>query len=97
MIGDFDQIVASLPNNQMRGQLSAFFLENMPPNPRLRDRDRVVWSAIREYPEFIDYYIRYKEDNGDKAKGASQEKVKETEHLFIRSVNELAELLTIAK
>jgi len=97
MISNFDHIVASLPNEQLRAQLSTFFLHNMPANPKPRDKNHVISRAISEYPAFIDYYIRYKEDHGDRATDISQEKVEETENLFIRNINGLVELLLAAR
>jgi len=48
-----------------------------------------VSRAVRKYPELIDYYIRYKEDNGEKAIAISDQKVKETEIIFIDHVQRL--------
>jgi hypothetical protein len=93
MIEDFSEIVAALPNEQLRAQLSSFFLQNMPVNPKPGDKNKVIAQTIREYPGFIDYYIRYKEDNGEKATNISHDKVLETESLFIRNIKELVELL----
>ncbi|WP_219043583.1 hypothetical protein [Zhongshania aquimaris] len=41
----------------------------------------------------IDHYVRYKEDHGDEAVALSEQKVKETEAIFIRQVTNLVEVL----
>ncbi|MBV9791454.1 MAG: hypothetical protein JOZ51_24875 [Chloroflexi bacterium] len=93
LIRDFDDIVAALPNEQLRAQINAFLLQSIPEKPKKKDIEEVIIQAINNHPEIIDYYIRYKEDNGERAKNVSQQKVSETENLYIRNIKELVEKL----
>ncbi len=93
IIGDFNDIIAAIPNEELRGQINDFYLRLIPANPKRRDLDEAASRAVRKYPELIDYYIRYKEDNGEKAIAISDQKVKETEIIFIDHVQRLIDQL----
>ncbi|MFZ4524282.1 MAG: hypothetical protein ACOYOE_01710 [Chlorobium sp.] len=93
IIGYFNDIIAAIPNEELRGQINDFYLRLIPANPKRRDLDEAASRAVRKYPELIDYYIRYKEDNGEKAIAISDQKVKETEIIFIEHVRSLIDQL----
>ena len=93
IIGDFDAIIDSVPNDELRGQINDYFLRNIPPSPKRKEVSAAVSTTVRKYPELIDRYIRLKEENGDEAVSVSDQKIKETESLFIAQVAELIEEL----
>ncbi len=49
--------------------------------------------TILQFPELIDYYIKYKEEHGDEAAAISAEKVRASEMLFVAQIRELQEQL----
>lgn len=63
MIEDFRDICESIPNDQLRGQLSDYFNRCLPDSPKKKERESAADLTIKNYPSFIDYYIRYKEQN----------------------------------
>lgn len=89
IVGDFDAIIDSVPNDELRGQINYYFLRNIPPSPNKKEVSAAVSTTVRKYPELIDRYIRLKEDNGDEAVSVSDQKIKETESIFIAQVAEL--------
>jgi hypothetical protein len=98
MFDEFGDIVAAVSNDQLRMQLSNYFASLLPkPNPRRRKQKKptkkqiaeAIQETIRRFPEVIDYYIRLKEDTGDKATATSDARVKEAEETFIRRITEL--------
>lgn len=93
IIKDFEDVVDALPNEQLRAKINTFLLQNLPSNPKRDDRERVYSHLIRDNPELIDYYIRYKEEHGDEAIDLSKVKVEETENFYIRSIQALVEML----
>jgi hypothetical protein len=95
IVGDFDDIIAAIPNVEIRDQINDFYLRMIPESPKRRDLDEAATRAIRKYPQLIDYYIRYKEDNGDKAVALSDQKVRETEAVFINLVRNLVRDLRV--
>ena len=101
LINKFNNIVSSLENIELRSQLNFYFLESLPKpeytekgkekKPRKKDIAAAVNAVIKNYPEFLDYYIKYKEDHGEEAKSVSKERVEEVQSLF---VDELSAFIT---
>jgi len=67
IIGDFSDILDSIPNLELRGQINEYFLRRIPEDARQREINEAVAKTLRHFPELIDRYIRLKEDNGDQA------------------------------
>lgn len=91
MVGDFEEVCKSLSNETLRAQVNDYFLRILPKEPKKKDNASATAATLRKFPELIDRYIRYKEDNGDKAVALSEERVKETEDIFIEHVRELVD------
>jgi hypothetical protein len=93
LIDQFHDIVAIVSNDELRAQLNFYFLQSLPKPEytkkgkekafRKKDIARAVNAVIRKYPEFLDYYIKYKEDHGEEAKSVSKERVEEVHSLFV--------------
>ena len=52
-----------------------------------------VIYIISKYPEIIDYYIKYKEENEEEATSLSKEAVREVKQLFNIQLRDFVELL----
>lgn len=94
IVCNFQDIVSSVSNIELRDQLNFYFVSNLPrPTRKKKGRDtkaptktdiaKAVSAVISKYPDFIDYYIRYKEEHSEEAKSISREKVLETQALFV--------------
>ncbi len=93
LIGDFTDITNSLSNQELRSQINEYLSRQIPDNAKKKEVNRAITATIRKFPELIDHYIRYKEDNGNNAIRLSDERIKETESIFIRQVSELISTL----
>ena len=93
LIEDFEWIPDSIPNDQLRAQVNNYFLKALPKRATKEEHQRAVTQTILQFPELIDYYIRYKEDNGEKAESISAQKVATSERLYVERFRDLAELL----
>jgi|SRR5690625_109740 len=96
--GDFKNICDSIPNDQLRAEIVNYFSKNLPePKPGKSNTSEevteTIYATLHKYPDFIDYYIAYKEENGRMAKSISEEKVKLVESVFINNVKEIVALL----
>lgn len=89
LIGDFDEVSESLPNEVLRSQVNEYLARQIPDDANQKDINRAVVATLRKFPELIDYYIKFKEDNGADAVKISDEKIKETELVFISQVGRL--------
>ena len=85
LVDEFYDIVRAIPNDQLRAQINNYFYNALPKKKKQTKKDLrfAVQYVIDNMPELLDYYIKYKEDNGEKAKYISDQKVKEIENRFI--------------
>ncbi len=90
LIGDFEDIASSIPNDELRAQISDYFRRMLPKDATKKQSDQAAISTIRRFPALIDYYIRFKEENGEQAQTLSEERVQETERVFIEHVRQLS-------
>jgi hypothetical protein len=93
LIANFDDIPPAIPNEQLRAQINNYFQSLLPKEPTQKDRTEAVTTTIRKFPEIIDYYIRYKEDNEERATSISTEKVEESEAYYAVQFRALIDLL----
>lgn len=93
IIGDFNDILESMPNLELRAQVNEYLLRRIPENAKQKDVNDAISSTLRKFPELIDYYIRLKENTSDKALSLSSQKIRDTEAVFIAQVSKLIEEL----
>ena len=92
---DFKDIANSIANNELRDAINHYFFQNLPKLSRKKkshtkkEITSAINQVIRQFPDFLDYYIKYKEDHGVEAKSISKENVKIVEDVFINSVASL--------
>ena len=104
LIGQFDDIVASIPNIQLRSQLGEYFVSNLPKPKKNKDGSekrllkhdivKAVGAVIGKYPDILDYYIKYKEDRGDQAKAISEQRVYEVQETFVTNLSNFINTLS---
>ncbi|MCY8436306.1 hypothetical protein [Bacillus haynesii] len=93
MVKDFSLIPESIDNEQLRFQINNYFMSILPKKPSQKDRSLAVSRVISEFPEFVDYYIKYKEERGEQAEATSIEKVKESVSFYVEKFKSLIALL----
>ena len=94
---NFDEICLGLPNDDLRAEVNNYFAKVLAVDPETREPDEskkakqdAAVATLREYPQLVDYYIRYKEENGDEAESTSSLKVKESEYLYVEQFKQFA-------
>lgn len=93
LIRSYDEIVTSVPNDQLRAQINNYFASKLPEDFSKKEEEAARVDVIRAFPELIEYYIRYKEANGEEAEAYSDLKVAESERLYIEQLREFVEEL----
>ncbi len=93
LIEEFEKIPDAIPNIQLRAQIDNYFKSLLPEDPSSRDYTKAKLETISNFPQLLDYYIRYKEKNGYKANAASSYKVKEAEIQYIKQIQSLSDEL----
>ena len=97
----FDLIPPAIPDDQLRAQVNNYFLKVLPKRPRekrdkeptKKDKREAAALTIREFPQIIDYYIRYKEEHGDEAENISAWKVAESKRMYGDQFSQLSAAL----
>lgn len=83
----------AIDDDNLRSNLDRYFQKVLPDEPKDKQKKEAGQNAIKEFPEVIDHYIRYKEKTGDQAEAISDMKVQFSEQLFIENTKELLRLL----
>lgn len=93
----FLKIVQSVENIELRDKLNDLYQRCLPPNPKEKDFAAAIERVIRDYPEFMDYYIRMKEEDKEGAQSNSDQLVSETTTRFISNVQKIIGALAATK
>jgi hypothetical protein len=98
LVREFDDIVASVPDGQLRAQFSNYLASRLPKLPRGKepsagDVRAAILDTVGQFPALLDHYIRFKEDRGEQAHGLAHGRVVETEQAFVEGVRRLVERL----
>lgn len=93
MVKDFFLIPECIDNDQLRFQINNYFLSVLPKKASAKDRNLAVSKVVAQFPEFVDYYIKSKEERGNQAESRSNEKVKESSQFYVEQFKELISLL----
>lgn len=93
LLDDFHSIPESIPNDQLRAQIDRYFKAVLPRRPKQEEIKEAARKTLLEFPQLIDYYIKHKEDTGDRAISISSQKVFESRQLYVEQFRAFAELL----
>lgn len=95
MIRNIETIGVSISDDALRFQLNQYFADILKKSEKISktDKDRYTEAFIREHPEVIDYYLKYKEDHQEQAISISKENVREVEFIFNKQISRLIEFL----
>lgn len=90
---DFDNIPETIPDRQLRAQINNYFESLLHEDASEKEINKAKLDTINYFPQLLDYYIRYKEKNGDKASSTSSYKVQAAEIQYIKQIQSLSEEL----
>ena len=93
LVRGYHHIVTSIEDVQLREQINNYFAKVLPEDYGQKEEDQAAVRAILRFPELIEHYIRYKEDNGDEAEAISDRKVEASKQMYIEHVRELIGIL----
>lgn len=84
----FEEIAESVPDGVIRVQVNQYLARELSDDSSKKEQNKAYVALLRDYPELIEWYIRWKELHGDEAVRQSQDKVTATEERFIRQLGE---------
>lgn len=91
---DFERIPNAITDNELRFKINNYFLSRIPRDPKKKkeptkqEKATAAFATIQEFPQLIDYYIKFKEENGDLAESISAEKVIFSQQFYINNVQQ---------
>ena len=91
LLDRFPEIARALPDATLRAQVNDYLVRAIPSGPKVTKKEirKATGRAVERFPQVLDYYIRDKEDDGEKAVSFAKARVREVEAIFIRKVREL--------
>lgn len=95
MIRNIQEISFSIPDDALRFQLNHYFTEILEKGKKLSRAEKTQYAEIfiRQHPELIDYYLKYKEDHQEQATSVSTENVRDVQFMFNTQIEQLIALL----
>lgn len=96
MIRNLQEIAPAISDDALRFELEIYFREVLYKKKKelsQTEKNDIATRLIKQHPELIDYYMKYKEDNEAEATFISKEKVEEVETLFNDQISQLVSLL----
>lgn len=99
LINDFDRIPDSISDEQLRFQINNYFKGQLKNNrekePTKKEKNSAIFATLQNFPEILDFFIKYKEDHGEQAESISSEKVIFSQEVYIANVQKFVQgLLT---
>lgn len=85
------EIAEALPNSVLRAQVNEYLLRVLPDDPKATKKEirEALSRVVERFPQILDYYIRDKEDHGDRAVSVAEARVREVEARFVDQVRHL--------
>jgi hypothetical protein len=93
LIDDFASIPTAIPNAQLRAQINNYFKKALPRNPDRKAERKAALQTVQQFPALIDFYIKLKEETGDRAASISAAVVELSQRLYEQQFGQLPELL----
>lgn len=94
LIQQYNDIVDSVSNNQLRAQMNNYLESKLSQEPSAEEVREARAATVLRFPQLIEHYIRYKEDHGEEAELYSNQKVYESEQLYVTQARLLIEKLS---
>ncbi|MEX5261597.1 hypothetical protein [Kocuria sp. CPCC 205263] len=95
MLAKYQQLPAAIGDNELRAQINRYFGERLGVRPNQKERRKAAAETIKQFKELVDVYIGQQEERGPAAQEVSNEKVSLACSLFIDSVRELIDELSV--
>jgi hypothetical protein len=88
LLNHFVEIANALPDGALRAQVNNYLRQVLPIDPRASRKEvqQAIARTVEQFPNVLDYYIRTKEDDGDRAVSVAHQRVELTQAQFVEAV-----------
>lgn len=94
---EFEKIPDAIPDDVLRAQINNYFAKALTNDadeePTKEERREAAMKTIAKYPELLDWYIKYKEEQGDKAISVAKLRLQIVEHFLVLGAQSLVRKL----
>lgn len=92
-VEELRDVIRSVANEELRTKLNNYLANTLPDEPTREDFSQAASAVAKRYPEILDFFIRRREDTGDRAVAQSSDRVERTAELFVEQVRDFTTLL----
>ena len=91
LLDSFPDIAESLPDATLRAQVDDYLRRTIPTDEKATKKEvkEAIAKVAERFPQVLDFYIREKEENGDRAVSVADQNVREVEAIFVNNVQTL--------
>ena len=89
LLARFHDICVSLPDEGLRIQVNDHFYKQINKRTKEKERRAAALRTVEQFHELLDYYIRWKEEQGPEAHRSADAKVQETQLQFVENIRAL--------
>ncbi|AZC30475.1 MULTISPECIES: hypothetical protein [Pseudomonas] len=90
---DFSRVISSIPNDQLRDQITLYLTKVMPAEPTKEEQVIAYEKTTLQYPALMDTYVNLRELDKETASTSSLEKVKTAQKLFQDQLRQFVDLV----
>lgn len=89
LLDRYTDIASALPDEQLRAQVNDYLRRVLPSDPKATRREirEAIARTAERFPQVLDYYVREKENAGERATAHASERVRAAEQIFIRQIH----------
>lgn len=86
MVRNIQYLPEAVSDAEQRAKVSAYLYRRLGDDPTAEQKAAAAQATIEAFPELIDLYVRRQEDNGDRARSISAERVADTRQVLVEMV-----------
>lgn len=86
MVNQFAYLPDAIPNDQLRAQINSYFRSRLSRRPSEKEKRAAAQETLIKFPQLVDYYIKKKEEDGDRAESTSASRVADTRAVLVKQL-----------
>lgn len=96
LLDRYVEFANALPDGQLRAQVNEYLRRVLPePGAKKQEVREVIARVLDRFPQVLDYYIKDKEDTGDRAVAYANLRVREVQQIFVDQIRQLVSTLLL--
>lgn len=89
MVNQFAYLPDAIPNDQLRAQINSYFGSRLSRHPTAKEKRTAAQDTLSRFPQLVDYYIKRKEEDGDRAESVSASRVADARAVLVEQLQDV--------